>query len=73
MHNFNSSSLSFMITATTTAEQKAERKIIIIINLGQERKKERNNMDLGNFNDLLFNVWTNFFFPFNIIFALKHH
>lgn len=45
-----------MITATTTAEQKAERKIIIIINLGQERKKERNNMDLGNFNDLLFNV-----------------
>lgn len=62
MHNFNSSSLSFMITATTTAEQKVERKIIIIINLGQERKKERNNMDLGNFNDLLFNVWTNIFF-----------
>ena len=59
MHNFNSSSLSFMITATTTKQQKNDRKtgkIIIKINLGQERKKERKNMDLGNFNDLLFNV-----------------
>ena len=48
-----------MITATTTKQQKNDRKtgkIIIKINLGQERKKERKNMDLGNFNDLLFNV-----------------